>query len=45
MAMEKVHTTKGSGSGTRRAPRQTVKDAAKKLRRVEDKRESAGAAR
>lgn len=38
MAYEKVATTKGSTNGSRRAPRQIVKDAAKKLRRSETKR-------
>lgn len=37
MALEKVHTSKGSTNGKRRAPRAAVKAAAKKLRRAEDK--------
>jgi hypothetical protein len=45
MAIEKVHTTKGSTNGKRRAPRQIVKDAAKKLRRADDKRTADEAAR
>ena len=38
MALQKVSTTKGSTNSKRRAPRQVVKDAAKKLRRAESKR-------
>jgi hypothetical protein len=37
MALDKVHTTKGSTNGKRRAPRADVKVAAKKLRRAEGK--------
>ena len=38
MANEKVHTTKGSGHGKRRAPRADVKKAANKARRAEGKK-------
>jgi hypothetical protein len=37
MALEKVHTTRGSANGKRRAPRKVVKTAASKLRRAEGK--------
>lgn len=40
MALAKVHTTKGSTNGKRRAPRAEVKQAATKRRRAADKEQT-----